>query len=471
MPRRPATLAFLALVLGVPLGQAAWELARGVPVQALAVFTARPSAEHLRAYEEELRRASFLRTALVPRYELALARIFGRGNEKVLRAREGWLFYAADLDYVTRREHFARAAADAVVDLREQLAARGVALLVVPVEPKSVVAWQRLGVPERPTSTAGALFRALLAAARVPVLELPADLEVLPRDTHWSPAGMRIAAQRTAQRARELLGDAPPEPRVAWREEPRLVRGAGDLVEMLIARAGFPRMELVVDEVLDQETGGFFHADRSAEVLLLGDSFTRVFGDSALGLGSSAGFDAHLARELGAGLDVIALPGGGARAVREALARRRAGLAGKRLVIWQLSSRDLVAGPERWERVDLSAGAGQELAPASEWIVDVELVERSVAPQGFDYATLLAVHEYRLLDPPAGAVAGEPIWVAHLVLRDHRPTAASSYAPGARQRLTLVPIEERYDLERTSWVDDTGAGPRIWFAAEVEPAD
>jgi len=474
MPRRPATIAFLFLVLGVPLGQAAWELARGLPVQALAVFTARPSARRFRAFEEDLRRASFLRTALVPRYEALLAALFGRGNEKVLRAADGWLFYGPDLDYLTRREHFARAAADAVIDLGRQLGSRGVALLVVPVEPKPVLAWRRLGLPERPASTAGALFRARLAAAAVPLVELPSDLEFLPRDTHWTPGAMRTAAGRTAARALELLG-APPAPAVAWTEEPRLVRGAGDLVGMLSAPSRFPRMELVVDQVLDRETGGFFHADRAAEVLLLGDSFSRVFGDAALGLGSGAGFDAHLARELGAGLDVIALSGGGARAVREALARRREGLAGKRLVIWQLSLRDLVADAERWQRVDLSAApAGEEHAREGEWTVVAELAERSVAPEGFDYATLLAVHEYRRLDPRGagpGEPDGEPIWVAHLVLRDHRPTAAASYALGARQRLTLVPIEERYDLERTSWLDDTEAGPRIWFAASVEPVE
>ena len=88
--------------------------------------------------------------------------------------------------------------------------------------------------------------------------------------------------------------------------------------------------------------------DASADVLLLGDSFTNIFTLEGMGWGSASGLAPHLALALGRPLDVIAQNDSGAYATRQALARELAAgqdrLAGKRVVIWEFASRELSVG-------------------------------------------------------------------------------------------------------------------------------
>ncbi|MCP3919295.1 MAG: hypothetical protein GY711_27465 [bacterium] len=459
MPRRPLTIFFLAICAGVPLAQAALELARGERVQALDVFGS-IEVQRLRRFEDDLREASFLHRHVTPHYNRGLFAAFGRGNERAVPMGDGRLQYGEDLDALTSREHWADAAADAVVDFRDQLAARGVQLVLVPVPPKALVDPRFERALER--VPAFARFAERIDAAGVPAVDLPGDAEFLPRDTHWTPRTMAAAAAATAATVRERLGRAP-QPTVEFGTRTQRVSGAGDLVGMLhwpTRFAAWPEMELEVEQVPR------FVPDPAAEVLLLGDSFTRVFSDPDLGLGASAGFDAHLAKELGAGLDVIAVPGGGTLAVRETLARRSDGLAGKRVVVWQFSLRDLAADGERWRKVALAEGAVR--APErGRIVVEAEITEATRVPRGFDYVLLLSVYEYRVVRTLEGEAADDTLWIAHVSITDFEETPAATLAVGLEQRLTLEPLAEHYDLEETSWVDDTQAGREIWFAVEA----
>ena len=111
--------------------------------------------------------------------------------------------------------------------------------------------------------------------------------------------------------------------------------------------------------VLDA-AGRPWRRDPAAEVLLLGDSFTNVYSDPALGWGRGAGLAEQLACELGRPVDKLAL-NAGAWATRQALARAVAGcrarLAGKRVVVYQFAGRELSSGD--WRLVDL-VGRGTE---------------------------------------------------------------------------------------------------------------
>ena len=94
MRRLPlSTLAFFATICGLPLVQAGLELSRGEAVQALEVVGP-IEASRLRAFEDDLHDASFVHRDLVPHYQRALFALFGRGNEKALVGRDGWLYYA-----------------------------------------------------------------------------------------------------------------------------------------------------------------------------------------------------------------------------------------------------------------------------------------------------------------------------------------------------------------------------------------
>ena len=104
---------------------------------------------------------------------------------------------------------------------------------------------------------------------------------------------------------------------------------------------------MLVHQVQDA-AGTPWEPDASADVLLLGDSFTNIFTLEGMGWGSAAGLAPQLALALGRPLDVIAQNDAGAFATRQALSRElHAGqdrLAGKRVVVWEFASRELSVG-------------------------------------------------------------------------------------------------------------------------------
>ena len=89
---------------------------------------------------------------------------------------------------------------------------------------------------------------------------------------------------------------------------------------------------------------------RNASVLVLGDSFLRIFERDEPG---SGGFVAHLACYLGSGLSSIINDGGASTLVRQQLARKPALLEGKRVVVWEFVERDIRFGTEGWQVIPL----------------------------------------------------------------------------------------------------------------------
>ena len=120
---------------------------------------------------------------------------------------------------------------------------------------------------------------------------------------------------------------------------------------------------LRVDELLGQRVGepiGFGvdvtgERERSAEVLILGDSFTNIYAQASLGWGTAAGLAEHLSAALGRPVDRIVQNDQGAHATRELLARQIAEspdrLDGVRVVVYQFATRELSVGD--WRIVDL----------------------------------------------------------------------------------------------------------------------
>jgi hypothetical protein len=87
---------------------------------------------------------------------------------------------------------------------------------------------------------------------------------------------------------------------------------------------------------------------RNSKVLLLGDSFSRIYQTDEP---RAAGWIAHLARELSQPLATIVSDGGASTLVRRKLAREPKMLRGKKLVIWEFVERDLRFGAEGWKQV------------------------------------------------------------------------------------------------------------------------
>lgn len=259
-------LAFLAILFVIPIGQAVIEIRRGEWPQALALFHQRPTVSNLRAYEHDLEDASQAARWLRPWAQYAHFAWFKDGGDKALIGRDGWLFYKPGVQCLTQRPDArgghagAAEALAAIVSLRDQLAARHIRLLVVPAPNKESV------YPEMLTRRAAGLHGVLgddtravldgLKSARVEVVDLfelfararegqrgqdarateqTAAPLYLAQDSHWSPAGARLAAAAVAQHILRKdwlrLGDT------EYEEKPAPIQRAGDILRMLQVQA------------------------------------------------------------------------------------------------------------------------------------------------------------------------------------------------------------------------------------------
>jgi alginate O-acetyltransferase complex protein AlgJ len=128
------------------------------------------------------------------------------------------------------------------------------------------------------------------------------------------------------------------------------VERVGDSVDMLKLpeeQRLFTPQSVLIHQVQDA-SGAAWEPSATADVLLLGDSFTNIFSLEGMGWGAAAGLGPHLSLALGRPVDVIAQNDSGAFATRQALSRQLAAgedrLAGKRVVIWEFASRELSVG-------------------------------------------------------------------------------------------------------------------------------
>ena len=292
-----------------------------------------------------------------------------------LLGRHGWLFYRPSVRYVIERQTGAPEsdAADplpAIRSFRDQLQARGIRLLVVPVPNKESVYPEMLA---KRAEDAGVVVceqtRRLLDQLEQCGIEHVDLFEVfrrakqeesrsdprrlyLAQDSHWSPEGARVAAGAVARRV--LDGGTVNRGDHAYVERSVTVRRHGDLVEMLqvpqIERALEPE-SLACLQVVQSDTRTPYRDAPESEVLILGDSFLRIYEQDEPG---AAGFIAHVARELGQPLTSIVNDGGASTLVRQELARRPTLLLNKRLVIWEFAERDIRYGTEGWQIVPLA---------------------------------------------------------------------------------------------------------------------
>jgi hypothetical protein len=353
---------FLALIYCVPLAQTVLEASRGHWPRFLEVFTAAPTRANLRAYDKELEDDSLVTQAVRPWIQYSQFRLFGDAGEKVLMGRDGWLFYRPDLRYLVEPAEV-EDPLRAIVDFRDQLAARGIRLLMLPVPGKPSLYADRLtrrvnGDPVF-SPTRGLISR--LRSAGVETLDLFALFErlgsrahpyYLLRDTHWSGEAARIAAEFTATRLQDLgwmsRGDSRYEVR------PLLVSRRSDIARMTRApliEASFSPEAVDCEQVIDATNGLPYGDDPSSPVLVLGDSFLRMYQTDEP---RSAGFIAHLARALRRPVISVVNDGGASTLVRQELARRAQLLRGKKVVIWEFVERDIRFGMDGWKRVPIT---------------------------------------------------------------------------------------------------------------------
>jgi hypothetical protein len=372
-------LLFLGIIGGVPLVQALLEIRRDEEVRAFDVFNQPPTAANLRAYERNLESANWAARASRPWIQFALFDWFKEGGAKALVGSTGWYFYKPGLSAMLARPEAAKASGatndplPAILDFRDQLAARGVRLVVMPAPNKESV------YPDRLTRRAAGVRGVVaprtqdllnrLRAANVEVIDLfgafqqarqQADAASQPalyleQDTHWSPAGVALAAKAAARRLAEL-GWVRPGP-VDYRERPAPVRRLGDIVRMLQAptvERRTPAEAVPCIQAVRADNGELYKDSPASDILVLGDSFVRIYQTDEPG---AAGFIAHLAKELKQPLMSLVNDGGASTLVRQELHNRPAFLKDKKVVLWEFVERDIGLGLEGWKLVPLPPAA------------------------------------------------------------------------------------------------------------------
>ena len=346
----------------------------------------------LLALEDRLGRESGVSAALRPAAQTALSRGLGYGNSQVLVGRQGALYFRTEFDYLTgrgflapgelarRRTFGARYFAPhpnpvpGLVRLSHDLAAQGIELVFFPVPVKAQVHPEgliRFGARSADAALPPAnpsypeLVRRLTSAG-IPVYDALPDLraaalagEVLYRatDTHWNARGMRIAADGLARflaRATAL----PPRPPAGFRRRSFAHELEGDLTRLLGAGVGgpiYPGERLELDEIVALGDTPFdATAAADADVLLLGDSYARVYTFEVGG--KSGGFTEQLAFALDRPVQRSAKLGANLLSDRVQWLREDPQLlAGKRVVVYEvtaraLSSADWSAAPLRPKR-------------------------------------------------------------------------------------------------------------------------
>ena len=338
----------------------------------------------MHAFEDRLDEESAVASLALPSAQWVQTALLGAGNEQVLVGRDGWLFFLPAVRYLAgpgflepAALRVRTAAADAwrpapqpdptlaLRALRRDLAARGIALVVLPTPVKASLLPDRLKpaatAPEVPLQNPSwGRFLDALAADGIAVIDpAPALLAAqradgqpsfLTADTHWTPAAVERTAGILASwiESQGLLAAGEP---AAFRARPaERIAGVGDLARLLELPAGstlFPPQTVTVRPV-GTAGGGPWSPDPAAELLLVGDSYANVFSQPDLGWGEGAGLAEQLSLALGRAIDRLAVNAGGAHASRgrlyELLAHDDPRIAAKRLVVYQFSVRELTAG-------------------------------------------------------------------------------------------------------------------------------
>ena len=315
-----------------------------------------------------------------------------------------WLFYRQDVEFLVQPSPLDVRSAKlddpirAILEFRDQLKKKGVELLVVITPGKPSV------YPERLTGSAdtvavfghGKKILDSLAALGLNTVDLYTPLWAaksrdsaegplyLDDDTHWTPRGAELAAAEIAAAVKRLESDgkinltelrqkhADGSYPMSFVAKDSVADRMGDVGEMsglnkfdvfkvqrVVGHVVYQqdvseRMQAPADSLSDSTvvydtTKTPFKDDfRNSKILILGDSFSRIYQTDAP---VNAGWIAHFAKNMNRPVASIVSDGGASTLVREKLARKAGVLKGKKLLIWEFVERDLRFGAEGWKTV------------------------------------------------------------------------------------------------------------------------
>ncbi|MGV3614961.1 MAG: alginate O-acetyltransferase AlgX-related protein [Fimbriimonas sp.] len=431
------------------------------------------SAESILKFEEDLKASSVLTRSLLSPAQAFMSGTLGVGNEKAYMGEPGWLFYRPDVDYLTSdgflKPSVLRARSHAlneiqpnpikaILDTRDQLKARGITLVMMPVPTKPMIQAEKLigekGRDLRLQNESYAEFVATMEREGIPVYDATDKLfaakaqeaPYLETDTHWTPKAMGMVADDLAKFLTEKTG-LEASGNAGYTLKPTPVSHLGDIAEMLKLPKDQTlfKPQSVTIEAVQEADGTPWQLKPEADVLLLGDSFANIFSLGGMGWGESAGLAERLSYALQRPVDKMVINAGGAFSSRQDLQARMARgddrLAGKKVVIWEFSMRDLAQGD--WKMIQLkqsSASKPSTSEVAQEMTVTGRIAEKANPPQPgqVPYKDCVIALHLTDLKVEGGTLADKDIVVYVWGMQDNK-LVDSSYAKDGTVTLKLTP--------------------------------
>lgn len=264
----------------------------------------------------------------------------------------GWLFLNEELQINRHALQNADIKAHAAIDVQQQLASRGIQLLVAVVPDKTRIASDQLCGLERPQALAARVtdWRETLRKAGVATVDLTQALQplgssaYLRTDTHWNETGARAAANVIARQAKTMHIQAAPQTTFDVTVSAPVVQ-PGDLVRL----AGIDwlplRWQPAPESVVHTEV-----RERQENITGEGDDLDDLLGDSQLPnvalIGTSfsrhANFTGFLELALGAKIGSFAKDGGTFSGSANDYFNSPAFLqTPPKLLVWEIPERDL----------------------------------------------------------------------------------------------------------------------------------
>ena len=429
--------------------------------------------QSIKAYETAIEDTSLLRKWLLPPIQRFMTGALRFGNEKVIIGKDGWLFFSGDYEYlinpgflrpeVLRQRELKGVQPDprkAIADFRRQLKARGIRLILLPVPSKPMICSEVLRGKAAPLQNPSfAEFKKQMEADGVTVIDLAEAFAWLRRsgiepflktDTHWTVAGMNLAARSLAAAICE-------KPLVPRPQKTFDVTNLGDIAVMLKLPNCKRYFQEETETVADHGTG----AVRDSDVLLLGDSFANIYSSASLNWGTNGGLAETLGAMRGAPVDAIVRNDAGAFATRQLLANElRRGydrLSGKKAVIWEFAIRELANGDwkiielPQVKKADIVAALGDpqktggfitlnEPRTVSASVLKIAVVPRPNSAPYKDH--VVSIH--------LRVDGGKQALVYAVSMRDNVWTAAAKLRVGDKIKIKLEPWEKR-EPEFGSW--------------------
>ena len=439
--------------------------------------------------EKSLEENSFLTKKILPTVQTFTFRHLRLGNEKVYVAPQGWLYYRPDIDYVLDGSAAARAQAGkaiaAFTRLNEDLKARDIRLIVVPVPVKPVLEATPLVSGSKIQTFHNSQFRRFVQELGSQGIEVLDSTDLLANrrkstsreqyfkmDSHWTPEAMESVAEWIA----ETIGPSTQVATPLKKGASEKVENTGDLATMLQLdpQAISALHESAEIHPIKTAENKPWKPDPASEILLIGDSFTNIFSTPDLGWGEHAGLAEQLSFKLGKPIDRMAINGGASLTVRQSLARSPERLIGKKVVVYQFAVRELTTGD--WRPVSIPMSMTDQSPTLSSHDTagreprKIEGVVRAVSqlprPGSVPYKdAIISIH---LGDIKGGSEA----LVFLMGMVDNIPTPATRIRAGDRISLTVVDwqnVEDKFGSIRRIELEGQSAELDLIYLADKYP--